>query len=293
MITERIIDKLNIAIKSIENGEIGIAPWKRPWFQAGIPQNLIRKQPYRGINVFLLSALGYASPFFVTYNQAKKLGGKVTKGEKGCPVVFWKWVEMTTDKAGNKLDKAKKIPFLRYYTVFNTDQCEGFEDKIPELPTREFHPIADAEKIIDNMPNQPVIEHKEARAFYRPSTDIVNMPKHELFDSDHDYYSVAFHELVHSTGHTSRLNRPEVMDNKMFGNHNYSTEELVAEMGAVYLCNECGIASTENNSLAYLHNWLSKLKDDTKMLVIASGRSQKAVDYILNIKREDYTKTND
>jgi antirestriction protein ArdC len=258
MVTERVIEKIEDAIKAAENGENVIAPWHRPWFQSGMPINLVSKKPYRGINVFLLSMMGFASPYFVTFKQAQKLGGKVKKGAKGLPVVFWKWVEMDKDEDGNKLEKKKKIPFLRYYRVFNVDQCEGFEDKIPEIQTREFNPIEDAEKIISDMPNRPEMTHEQARAYYRPSCDIVNMPKHELFESDEEYYSTAFHELIHSTGHTSRLHRKEVMDSNFFGSHDYSIEEL-----------------------AYLKSWLGKLKDDTKLLVMASGRAQKAADYIL------------
>jgi len=288
MVTERIIQKMNDAITAIENGEQGIAPWNRPWFQAGMPKNLIRKQNYRGINVFMLSMLGYASPYFVTFNQAKELGGTIKKGQKGCPVVFWNWVEMTKDQSGKKLDKPKKIPFLRYYTVFNVDQCEGFEEKIPVVETRKFNPIQDAEKIIANMQNKPEMTHNEARAYYRPSTDEVNMPKKELFKDEASYYSTAFHELVHSTGHATRLNRSEVTEGNSFGSHKYSAEELVAEMGAVYLCNEIGLETTFENSIAYLKSWLKKFKDDTKMLVTASGKSQKAVDYILNVQKPAY-----
>jgi antirestriction protein ArdC len=284
MVTERVVQKIEDAIKAAENGENVLAPWHKPWYQnGGLPMNLVSKKPYRGMNVFLLAMMGYASPYFVTFNQAKKLGGKVKKGEKGHPVVFWKWVEIDKDTDGNKLDKPKKIPFLRYYTVFNVDQCEGLEDKVPAIPTREFNPIAEGDAIIANMPNRPDMTYCEARAFYRPATDTVNMPKHELFDGDAEYYSTCFHELVHSTGHASRLDRKEVTDGNFFGSHDYSVEELVAEMGAVFLCNEIGLASTFDNSLAYLKSWLGKLKDDTKMLITASGRAQKAADYILGI----------
>lgn len=283
MVTERVVIAIEDAIKQAEAGNKSpVAPWHRPWFQAGIPMNLISKKPYRGMNVFILSMMGFSSPYFLTFNQASSLGGTVKKGEKGIPVVFWKWLESTKDKDGNPLDKPKKIPFLRYYTVFNVSQCEGIDEaKIPEIPVREFNPIEDAEKIISNMPNRPEITYNEARACYRPSIDSVNMPKHELFDGDEEYYSTIFHELVHSTGHTSRLNRKEVMDNNFFGNHDYSIEELVAEMGSVFLCNEIGLNTTFDNSLAYLKSWLGKLKDDTKMLITASGRAQKASDYIL------------
>jgi len=315
MVTERIIDKIQLAITAIGNGEKGIAPWNRPWYQSGIPMNLKSKKAYRGMNIFLLSALGYPQPFFVTANQATelhidfvkwgKINGRkagldkdgnivkaINKGEKSCPIVFWKWVELDKDKAGNPIPKGQKknrFPYLKYYNVFNVSQCNGLDHRIPELPERTFNPIADGDRIIADMPNRPDMTHNEARAFYRPSTDMVNLPKHELFKTDAEYYSTAFHELVHATGHTSRLSRKEVMDGNMFGSHDYSTEELVAEMGAVYLCNEIGVDSTEDNSLAYLKSWLGKLKDDTKMLVMAAGRAQKAVDYILNPDKDEET----
>jgi len=288
MVTERVVEKIEDAIRAAEEGDKAvIAPWHRPWFQSGgLPMNLVSKKAYRGMNVFLLAMMGYASPYFVTFNQAKKLGGKVKKGQKGLPVVYWNWVEVNKDQNGKTLDKPKKIPFLRYYTVFNVDQCEGFEDKIPAIETRDFNPIEEGEAIIANMPNRPTMEEGVARAYYMPATDTVNMPRKELFNGDAEYYSVAFHELVHSTGHASRINRKEVTDGKFFGSHDYSVEELVAEMGAVFLCNEIGLETTFDNSLAYLKSWLGKLKDDTKMLITASGRAQKAADYILDRKPE-------
>jgi antirestriction protein ArdC len=288
MVTERVVTAIQDAIRDAENGnKNAIAPWHKPWFENGTPVNLITKKPYRGINVFLLSMMGYTSPYFLSFNQVKNLGGNVKKGEKGIPVVFWKWIVKNEDEDGNKLDKPKNIPFLRYYTVFNVAQTEGIpEKKIPAIKTRIFNPIEDGDKIIANMPNRPTMTHDQARAYYMPSLDVVNMPKHELFESDNAYYSTCFHELVHSTGHASRLNRKEVTDANSFGSHNYSLEELVAEMGAVFLCNEIGITSTFDNSLAYLKSWLSKLKEDTKLLVMASGRAQKATDYIIGEKEE-------
>jgi antirestriction protein ArdC len=293
LITERIVTKLIDAISAIEKGELGIAPWNRPWFNTGNPINLVSKKEYKGINVFMLSSLGYPCPYFVTFNQAKKLGGKVTKGQKGCPVVYWKVTKYDKDQngkpygvdgKGNKI--VKKSFMLRYYTVFNVQQCEGFESKIPALEIRKFNPIHDAEKIIADMPNPPAFGHGMAKAFYSPSKDAVNMPRKELFKSEESYYSTAFHELIHSTGHTSRLNRDEVNNEITFGNHAYSKEELVAEMGAIYLCNQIGLESTEGNSLAYLKSWLGKLKDDVKMLITASGKAQKAADFILDTKRK-------
>jgi antirestriction protein ArdC len=295
MVTERVVNSIQDAIREAENGnKTAIAPWHKPWFQNGTPVNLITKKPYKGINVFLLSMMGYVSPYFLSFKQIKTLGGNVKKGEKGIPVIFWKvtaydkdqnGVTFGIDKNGKKITKKSFV--LRYYTVFNVAQTEGIpEKKIPAVKVREFNPIADGDKIIANMPNRPEMTHERAQAYYSPSLDVVNMPKHELFESDNGYYSTCFHELVHSTGHASRLNRKEVTDANSFGSHSYSLEELVAEMGSVFLCNEIGITSTFDNSLAYLKSWLSKLKDDTKMLVTASGRAQKAVDYIIGEKEE-------
>ena len=128
---------------------------------------------------------------------------------------------------------------MRYYTVFNLEQTEEID--IPESQTRDFNPITKAEKVIHEMPKAPVIEHIEHRAYYRPSDDVVNMPKANLFKSDEEYYSTLFHELTHSTGHTSRLNRNEISNISLFGSHDYSKEELAAEMGSAFLCGYCGI----------------------------------------------------
>jgi antirestriction protein ArdC len=285
IVTKQVVDKIQDAITKMENGEQALAPWQKSWTQAQTPQNIVTKKPYRGMNIFLLSMNGYASPFYASYAQITKLGGKVKKGEKGHMVVFWKWVKLDKDEQGHKLDKAKNIPFLRYYTVFNIEQTEGIpEKKIPKFEERDFNAIDEAEKVLADMPSDmPEIRHIEDRAYYSPSLDYVNMPPQKTFKSDEAYYSVLFHELTHSTGHKSRLSRTEVTDMNSFGSHSYSVEELVAEMGAVFLSSHCGIEhKTMDNSIAYLKGWLSKLKDDTKMLITAAGRAQKASDYILN-----------
>jgi antirestriction protein ArdC len=276
MVTSRIIEEL----------EKGLVPWRRPWNGCieGFPQNFINKKEYRGINVFLLSMAMRSTPYWLTFKQAKQLKGRIRKGEKGFPVIFWKWIEVE-DKDN---DKKKNVPLLRYYTVFNLDQCEDIELPEDEKPeTREFNPIDQAEKIIFDMPNKPVITHNEARAYYRPHSDTVNMPKQELFLSDSEYYSTLFHELTHSTGHESRLDRESERENHNFGMEDYSKEELIAEMGSAFLCAEAGIAhETIKNSAAYIDGWLNRLRKDKKILVQAAGKAQKAADFILNRKTE-------
>src|SRR5262249_37938096 len=185
----------------------GTIPWQKPWQGAELaPQNLVSRKAYRGVNVFLLHAMSYTSPYWLTFKQAQELGGHVRKGEKACPVVFWKWLEV--EREGER----ERVPFLRYYSVFNVAQCEGIEGHVPSAPgsTREHSPVEAAERIFQGMPKRPDVRHGLAQAFYSPSGDYVGMPAPEQFRSGEDYYSVLFHELTHSTGHESRLARKGV-----------------------------------------------------------------------------------
>ena len=273
IITDRIIDML----------DAGTVPWRKPWKNAcELPQNLISKKAYRGINILTLGASGYGSPYWLTFKQAKSLGGMVRKGEKGTPVVFWKFIDVTDKETGEE----KRVPLLRYYTVFNVEQTDGIdESKIPavaELPDN-FNPIDEAEKIIDESEDLPEIKHAGDRAFYRPSTDTITMPKQSQFFGTEEYYSTLFHECVHSTGHESRLDR--LSKDASFGSTDYSKEELVAEMGAAMLCGLTGIeTATIENSAAYIDGWRKKINDNVKLVITAAGKAQKAVDYILNIR---------
>ena len=199
--------------------------------------------------------------------------------------MFWKWLE-SEDKATGK---PQRIPLLRYYSVFNVAQCEDIPaDKIPALgqSRREHSPLETAERIVAAMPKRPEIRHGLDRAFYSPSGDFVGMPSPEQFKTAADYYSVAFHELTHSTGHESRLNRKGVSGSEgewsSFGSTPYAREELVAEMGSAFLCGESGIVErTIENSAAYVASWLQRLKNDAKLVVQASAQAQKAADFIL------------
>ncbi len=276
MITQKIIEAL-------ENGTI---PWKKPWV-GGEHVNLISKKSYRGINVFILGSAGFISPYWLTFKQATEKGGRIKKGSKGCPIIFWNW-DRSDKKKGDQdevdSDKpTKKAPLLRYYTVFNLDQCEGITPP-KGFEEREFtNKIVEAENIIENMPHCPKILHLEPYAYYSPAKDFVNMPRPEAFFSDEEYYSTLFHELVHSTGHKSRLNRRENIRNHMFGSRDYSKEELVAEMGAAFLCGITGIEpSLIENQAAYIESWLESIRGDKKMLIHAAANAQKAADFILN-----------
>jgi len=260
IITSKIIDKL----------KEGVVPWQKP-FVSGYPQNLISKKPYRGINPLLLAVEGRSTPYWLTYNQAKKLKGNVKKGEKSTVVVFWKFVEK---------ENGDNFPILRYYRVFNLDQTEGIEAPVEEK--RENSPIECAEEIISNMPFPPEICRNGQAAFYQPLLDKVVIPSLENFVSSESFYSVLFHELTHSTMHEKRCNRD--CGSHQFGSKDYSKEELVAEMGACYLNAHCGIEGVFDNSASYIDSWLKKLSSDMKFVVMAAAQAQKACDYILNLE---------
>ena len=284
MATRSVYDVITDCI--LEKLSAGIVPWRKTWRTNGPARNLISGKPYRGVNHFILGCSPFASPFFLTFKQAKDCGGHVRKGEHGLPCVFWTQWETEDRETGED----KKIPVMRLYTVFNAEQCEGIDHKrLAELQASEagraFNPIAEAESIVEGMPNRPAIGHGEARAFYRPSTDSVNMPAQSLFESSEAYYETLFHELAHSTGHASRLNRKAVTETAYFGSADYGQEELVAEMASAFVCGHCGIEQAIlDNSAAYIAAWLRTIKQDSKLVVVAAAQAQKAADYILGDK---------
>jgi len=277
VITETIIEKL----------EQGTVSWHQPWSNEAA-KNLISKREYRGINVFLLGVSRYANPYWLTFRQAKQLDGHVKKGERSTPVVFWKWLERERDNPDTGEIETVSTPLLRYYRVFNVEQCEGIPaEKVPTLENaRDFRPIEEAERVVQEMPQRPIIQHEAAQAFYRPSADVVNMPAPKMFTGDEEYYSTLFHELTHATGHESRLKRLDTDKVAAFGGKDYSQEELVAEMGSAFLCGHCGIAERIiDNSAAYIKGWLRRLRNDKSLVVFAAAQAQKAVDFILDNER--------
>jgi len=298
----------------------GIVPWKRPWVIKP-PANLISGKPYRGINAILLSITEQTSPYWLTFRQAGSLGGHVKKGEKASLVVFWKQIDRKKNQGedevrvysgdGNtQIRKSENTPpyitppkyVLRYYNVFNTNQCEGLVHKRLEQPVEESvsllqvnqdevhkQALSRARDITDQMPMPPEISHEGQRACYKPKEDKVSMPPLELFQSEQGYLSTLFHELVHSTGHETRLSRKSLLDTSSFGDHSYSQEELVAEIGASFLTSTAGLQNESllENHAAYIQSWLQVFKNDVKIVVKAASDAQKASDYILGKASEN------
>jgi antirestriction protein ArdC len=280
-----VYEVINSRIMELLEG--GTVPWRKPWNgQSNYPKNLISKKPYKGVNVFLLSCQQYGSPWWLTFNQVQEKGGHVIKGSKSTPVIFWKWLDRTDAmEADSEEARSGKIPLLRYYSVFNLDQTEGVKAPDPEETHNNFDPITRAEEIIATMPLRPEIKHGGNRAYYSPSLDYIQLPNQHTFDTIEEYYNTCFHELSHATGHTNRLGRKSILEPSYFGSHEYSKEELVAEMGAAFLCGYAGIVQkTIENSAAYLGGWLKALKNDKTLLIHAAAQAQKAADYILNVK---------
>ncbi|MDP1814023.1 MAG: zincin-like metallopeptidase domain-containing protein [Leadbetterella sp.] len=273
MVTNRIIELL----------ESGTIPWRKPWSSSGMPQNLISKRSYGGINVLLLNSLNYEQNFFLTWNQIQKIGASVKKGERSNFAVFHSKIEKKDESDGQ--EKTDKKSFLRYYKLFNIEQCYNVPEKfVPKEGESDNHVLVDCEEVIACMPLCPDIMHSnDCEAFYSPSNDYIKIPYLSIFESPSAYYGTLFHELIHATGAKVRLGRETVYNNPRFGSELYSQEELIAEIGSCFLKNLTGVPNQDlENSSAYIDNWLTVLKKDKRFIVTASSKAQQAVSYICN-----------
>lgn len=282
----------------IEQLEKGAVPWKSPYFsKTGFPKNFLTQREYNGINVLLLSSRKFTSPYFLTYLQAKELGGRVRKGEHGSLIV--KYGTYTKEDNSPKQDDEATMTrgYLRGYTVFHSSQIDGItfpEPKsAPELTTTEK--TDRARSIIASMPKRPPIKEGSSIPCYKLFSDSVHMPEMRYFKNEEAYYSTLFHELGHATGHPSRLARKSMTENKGIeanGNTSrkiYAEEELVAEMTASFLNAHAGISDDEiENSAAYLQGWIMALrsKEAQGWIVRAASQGQKAADFILCKQQE-------
>ncbi len=291
-VTDRIISQL----------EQGVVPWQSPFFsKVGFPRNFSTGNAYQGINVFLLGSLRYTSPYFLTFIQAKELGGNVRKGERGSLVVKYGTYQKEEEQAAAPGEDAETRRYLKAYTVFHASQIDGIEFPAPaNLPELSITERTDnARAIIAGMPSPPRMQEGSAVPCYLPKEDAVNMPEKMFFSSEDGYYSTLFHELTHSTGHASRLARKSLLENKGFeaagdtARKTYAEEELVAEMGASFLKAHAGIIEEEvTNTAAYLQSWINalKFKDAKGWIIRAASQAQKAANYILNENLEEAAK---
>lgn len=277
--------------KIIEKLENGVNPWRKTWVTSGgvrtnTPMNYISNKPYNGINYALLEP-GY----YMTFNQCKNLGGNIKKGAKGHLVIFSAPIE---NKEEEEDKKARFV--LRYYYVFSIEDCENFKAiKTREKPKEQAY--FETKKIgeIENLINDYITREKlkklqnleQSRAYYKPSTDEIVLPLVKQFENVEEYYSALFHELAHSTGHRSRLNREGIETVNYFGSEKYSKEELIAEITSTYCLNFCNLEtdSTISNSTAYLKSWAEKLKGNTANYFImnATTHAEKAYKLIMNL----------
>ena len=263
----------NRMIKEMEQGQI---PWKKPWMASGAAISHTTGKAYSLLNQMLLGRAGE----WLTFKQVNAEGGWVRKGEKARMCVFWTWLEKEDEETG----EVKQVPFLKYYNVFHIDQCEGITAKYTHQNPNPANPDEAAEAIITEYIKREgiTLESMEGdKAYYQPATDRIVLPLLKQFSEAAEYYSTAFHEMVHSTGHMKRLARLDTTAN--FGGEEYSKEELVAEIGSAALVHHAGLEtpSSFKNNAAYVQNWLQALKNDKRFIVSAAGKADKAVSYIL------------
>lgn len=282
-----------VTARIVADLEQGARPWLKPWSAEHAAGRITRPlratgQPYRGMNVLLLwseaVANGYTAPIWMTYKQAAELGAHVRKGERGALVVYANTLTKTeTDPQGEEQERS--IPFMKGYTVFNVEQVEGLPAHYyaqPANPLPLSERIASAERFAGSTGAD--IRHGGNRAFYAPARDFVQMPPFEAFKDAQSYYSTLTHELTHWTGHASRCAR-EFEKGHRFGSEGYAFEELVAELGAAFLCADLGITpEVRDDHAAYLAHWLKVLKQDKRAIFTAAAHAQRAADFLLNLQ---------
>lgn len=283
IVTDRIIEEMSK----------GIVPWQRPWH--GAVDGAVSYEtgrPYSFLNQLLLGRPGE----WLTFNQIKKMGGKIKKGAKSGIVTFVKrYVKKGKNEATEEGEEVKDgIGFvLRYYNVFHIDDCEGIQSKMSaEKPKCELEPVEMADRVANEYVDREDTLKLEVKvsngAYYSPAQDLVVVPQLDQYDIVEEFYSTLFHELVHSTGVSKRCDRGLGTSVASKRSEDYSREELVAEIGSAMICNQLGIDSEKafKNSVAYLQGWLRELQNDNKMIVWAASKAEKAVKYIRGIKEE-------
>jgi antirestriction protein ArdC len=271
----------------IKKLEEGVRPWEKSWKTNGLdmPRNSAGRA-YRGMNVLLLwsaAMIGnFNSPYWITYAQARKMGGFVKKGEKSQSIIFWKTFKKEETNEAGGIDE-KTIPFMKWYAVFNAEQCENlpekFYPKAVEVTESNGEPRPDVEAWIAG--SKAFITHKGERACYSPKDDYIKMPERGAFKTLDHYYGTTAHEMIHWTGYYKRLKRFKEDGGSVFGSEEYAKEELIAELGAAFVGAQFGLpVAHRDDHASYLASWLKKLKDDKRFLLSAASKAQQAVDFI-------------
>ena len=273
--------------------ETGIRPWTKPWngeHAAGRITRPLRGNgvPYQGINVLMLwgAAIekGYSAPIWLTFKQALALGGSVRKGEHGSLVVFASTFTRTESNQATGEESERDIPFLKGYTVFNVEQIDGLPAQYLAPATPRLDPVQRIEHAEAFFAaTGAIVNHGGNQAYYRISADHVQMPFFETFRDAESYYATLAHELTHWTRHPSRLNRE--FGRKRFGDEGYAMEELVAELGAAFLCADLDLTPEPRpDHAAYIANWLTVLKNDKRAIFTAASFAQRAADFLSNVQ---------
>ncbi|MDR4470897.1 MAG: zincin-like metallopeptidase domain-containing protein [Nitrospira sp.] len=269
--------------------EQGVRPWVKPWsaeHSAGKITRPLRHNgtPYSGINILMLwsaaIAGGFAAPIWMTFKQALELNAHVRKGEKGSLVVYANSItrKETDDATGEETDR--EIHFMKGYTVFNVEQIDGLPAHYYAKPEPRFSPIQRIEHAEGFFRNTKAdIRHGGTRAYYAQEPDYIRMPPFEAFDSAESYYATLAHECTHFTKHPSRLARD--FGRKTWGDEGYAEEELVAELGAAFLCADLELSLTpREDHAAYVAHWLTVLKNDKRAIFRAAAHAQRAADFL-------------
>lgn len=275
IITERILDKMSE----------GYIPWKKPWIGSAGSYNIVSKKPYSITNQILLDHRGA----YATFKQWQDLGGKIKKGAKSEIVIFWKMQEIEEKDEDSGEIRKKNMPLLRYYRVIHVSNVEGVAQPDPE-ETFDTEPIQEAEDLLHSYLDREKISlhilQDGNSAYYRPADDSITLPEITQFRIAEEYYSTALHECSHSTMKAWRCDREEENKKAHFGNAVYSREELVAEISSAAILNDLGLETpdTFTNSAAYIQGWSKALKKDPKLFITASGKAEKAANYILQCR---------
>lgn len=285
----------NKIVKALEKGS---APWRRTWTVYELPKNYASGHQYQGINQILLMMSEHPIPYFMTFKQAKALGGHIRKGATAEQVYYFNFVFKNKDGQSLSLEEKRQyhlqgkdymvIPFLKYFNVFNIEDITGIDFDTPELQLQSHEKVQKCEEIIANIKSRPdILCVNPNQPYYNKVRDYVNMPNMGQFDSPEAYYCTLFHELAHSTGHPKRLNREGIRMQTRYVDTRYGVEELIVEIAACFLCVECGILADEvlANSTNYLASWLNSIKKDKRFVFKVVADAHIAANFILNRNR--------